>query len=112
MLVLPFKISETEYSLFVAFGKENLDRIAQYDPAEINLRHFGDKWNALQLKDIIITYATEPEVETFLATCREGNPKEAMRHLTRGFKFKPEAGDADMPFSIIFPLPNRINEPS
>lgn len=95
MLTIPLKISESEYVLFVALQDSNIERIKRYDPAQIRPAKFGGDWRNLKLREIHITYATaEDEVEV-TRLCQEGKAMEALKHLTRGFSFRPDMGDHD-----------------
>lgn len=98
MMVLPFQVSSTEYSLFVILQDENLDRMRVYDPAEITISKLSSTVSGLDLKDVIIGYATRPEAQEVVRLCVEGKIKEALRMLSRGWRYRPELGDYDGPY--------------
>jgi hypothetical protein len=100
MMVLPFQLNSAEYSMFVILEDDNIERIKAYDPAEVNVPKMGD-WTRLKLRDVIITYATPQEVAEFTKLCTQDKALEAMRLLSRGFKYKPEAGDHDRPYTSL-----------
>ena len=73
MTVIPFIVSKTQYSIYVILGTDNLERIRQYDPAEITLDKMGELYSGLQLKDVIIGYATDDEVQQVIDMIRTGH---------------------------------------
>lgn len=98
MMVIPFRVSETQYSLYVILGKENLQRIAQYDPAEVTLDKLGEPFAKLTLKDVVIGYATDDEQQQVVGLCASGQVRQALRMISRGFRFRPTGGDYDGPY--------------
>jgi hypothetical protein len=93
---LPFRINDTEYSLFVVFEDENIERIREQDPAEVHLPLLGDRWyKELRLRDVIITYANAEDLKTFHDLCMQDKAREAMQFLCRGFRYRPDRGDND-----------------
>ena len=98
MMVLPFRISDTHYSIFVVLGPENLDRIQRYDPAEVTVNKLGNPFVSLKLKDVIISFATPEEEVKVMELCGSGSPREALQLLSRGFKYRPGQGDYDGPY--------------
>ena len=95
MLSIPVRLNETEYVLFIALQDANIERIKQYDPAEVVLEKLGGDWAKLALKQIHITYATEEDERTITELFREGNVRDAVRFMRRGFKYQPTMGDHD-----------------
>lgn len=98
MMVIPFRINDAQYSLYVILGKDNLERIEQYDPAEVTLNKLGESFASLTVKDVVILYATDAEAEQVVAMCAAGKVREALRMLSRGFRFRPDDGDYDGPY--------------
>jgi hypothetical protein len=95
MFIIPFQVSQTEYTLFIALDQENIDRIKNYDPAEVVKTNLGQPWSGLALKDVIIGFATEEEKNKVMELWKAGQPQKALRLLSRGFKFRPDRGDSD-----------------
>ena len=98
MMVIPFRINSTEYSVFVVFGQENLDRILQYDPAEVTLNKLGAPWDRMRLKDVLIGFATAAEEAEVMRLSGAGEGRKALQMLSRGFRYKPDTGDHDGPY--------------
>jgi len=96
MFVIPVRISATQYSLAIVLQDDNITRIKAYDPAELSIRKMGAPWNTLSLKDIMILYATAEEEKRTFALMEAGDVRGALRLLSRGFKFRPDAGDQDL----------------
>ena len=95
MLSIPVQLNETEYVLIIALQDANIERIKQHDPAEVVPEKLGGNWAKLTLKQIHITYATEEDERTITALFREGNVRDAVRFMRRGFKYQPTMGDHD-----------------
>lgn len=99
MYTIPFQVSPTEFSVFVVMRDENIDRIKAYDPAEVRSEKFGLPWVHLKLKDVIIGYCTaEEEVEIKAITSPE-QTVEMLKKLSRGWAYRPEAGDHDLDYT-------------
>jgi len=98
MLAIPLRISETEYSIFLVLGDDNLERIRAYDPAELSVPKVvaqNPRIARLTLKDVVICYATLAENEELIRLAGEAKFVEALRKLTRGFRYRPKEGDHD-----------------
>lgn len=105
MFCLPIQISPTEFALYIFLQDENLERMRQYDPAEVKMAHLGDAFKgALRLKEILIGWASEEDFERVMELCQRGEPKEALRHLTRGFRYRTDQGDHDGPYLSFKPM--------
>jgi hypothetical protein len=98
MHVIPFRVSNSQYSIVVVLQDENLSRIKEYDPAEVTLDKMGSPWNQLRLKDVIITYATDAEMMKVMRLMASGDVRKGLQLIARGFKFKPAEGDHDGPY--------------
>jgi hypothetical protein len=94
MLSLPFKVSDTEMDLFVILEDDNIERIKQYDPAEIVRSNLGPMAR-LTIRNVVIMYASKADIATVMPMFENGDPNQAMRHLSRGFRYRPDAGDHD-----------------
>jgi hypothetical protein len=99
MIVIPFQVSKTQYSVYVGFDDEGIDRMKAYDPGELTMNKLPPAFRALELKDVIVGYCSEADfTRVQQMMIEDGNPVRALRHLTRGFKFRPDAGDHDGPY--------------
>lgn len=99
MLIIPFNTSSTKYSIFICLKDENIERIKEYDPAEIVVSKFG-QYSKLKLEAIIIGYATDEEESQLINISKDQVP-ESLKNLSRGFKFCPKRGDEDGPYQSI-----------
>jgi hypothetical protein len=101
MITIPFQVSATEYSVYIGLGDDNIERVRQYDPAEVVLSQLGEPFQRLKLKDIVVGYCSEDDFkkvqEIYHAEPTNAGMKKALRYLTRGYKFRPEFGDHDGP---------------
>lgn len=97
MIVLPFQIDNERYSVLLALDDEGLQRVKQYDPAELVLDKLGEPWTHLKLKDVLVTYCNAQDLKRVQELSDEGNPQAAYRYLTRGWVFRPDLGDHDNP---------------
>jgi len=101
MIVIPFQLNDREYSVFVMLQDDNLERIRIYDPAEVQINKLGERFQKLKLKDVIIGYGTDDDQRKVLELCGAGQPREALKYLSRGFAFRPDQGDHDFgPLSL------------
>jgi hypothetical protein len=103
MIVLPFQINARQYSVYIGFDEEGLERMKAYDPGEVVVRDWGLPFARLELKDIIIGYYTAKDFEDIQRLGAEGKGHEALRLLTRGWAFRPEKGDykGGKPLSLL-----------
>lgn len=98
MMMIPFEVGDGEYSVFVILEAENLTRMKDNDPAQLNVWKMPDDFRKLALRDVILASPSEQDIATALHMIRSGNPKGAFGYLSRGFKFKPKEGDNDLPY--------------
>jgi len=110
MFVIPFQINQREYSIFIALQHDNLERIAAYDPAEVQMDKIPLKFARLRLKDILIGYSTEDELRQVLQLLEAGQSRDALKLLARGFAFKPNAGDHDGPYLSLKKQPGETKQ--
>jgi hypothetical protein len=61
MITIPFQVSATEYSVYIGLGDDNIERVRQYDPAEVVLSQLGEPFQRLKLKDIVVGYCSEDD---------------------------------------------------
>lgn len=111
MIVIPFAISETEFSILIGLDEKSIERIRNYDPAAVIMSHiahggFRDK----KLKDISITFASEDDIAHILPLVNNNKTLEALQYLTRGFVFRPDKGDYDGPPLNLRTEPGEIKQ--
>lgn len=106
MVILPFKLNEYEYSIFVVLQDENLDRLKSYDPAEVNVVKMGGAWALLRVREVFIGYATDADLNTVTHLLKNNKIQEALKFLSRGFVYHPALGDNDKAY---VPAPRRSN---
>lgn len=86
------------FDIFLVLEDSSLKRIKEYDPGELNLPKMGAPWDKMTLRNIHILYATEEEAKNLVAAKGLTEMWKQIKHLARGWKFLPEAGDSDEPF--------------
>jgi hypothetical protein len=106
MLIVPLRVSETEFGVFLILEKDNVERIKQYDPIELAIEKIGPPYSALKMTFINILYATKEDLVVFHDLVKHGDLRAAIKHLSRGFKFKPSEGDHDLKYQSIKPKVN------
>ncbi len=95
MFCIPIGIGDRKYTVLVVLQADNIERIREYDPAVVTINSFGEPWNGMKLADVSITFATAEDEKEAFRLCREGMILEAVRFLTRGFRYRPDKGDKD-----------------
>jgi hypothetical protein len=104
MLIMPVQVTPGEYSIFVILEDDNIARIKEHDPAEVNIHKLGSQWSKLRLRDVVIGYlAPGADTREFHRLIGERKMKEALKHLSHGFRYRPEAGDHDANYFSIKP---------
>ena len=95
---IPFPVGTLQFSVMLVLSDESIARIRERDPAELTMRDIiqagGPLLHGRTLKDVVVTYATAEEIETVVKMLAEGRGTEALRLLTRGYRFKPGDDDA------------------
>lgn len=96
MIVIPFSIKQGMYSLMFVLEQDSIDRIKEYDPAQINLQDLTEPFRSMKLDEIHITFGNKEDM-AFVMSQEQGveGLKKVLQHLTRGWKFRPELGDND-----------------
>lgn len=92
MFVIPFRVSETSYSIMVVLEKANLERIREQDPAEVNLSKLGGEWDTLTLKDVIISYATQKDQRKVMELWQGGDVRGGFAMAVTGLRLPPGPG--------------------
>lgn len=106
MLAVPAILIDDDqrYDLCVILQDDNIARMKTYDPAELLTANLPQIYQSRKIRNVIIMYATEEEVPRITAMCRAGQIKEALKYLSRGWVFRPEAGDNDDPYRHVCAL--------
>ena len=99
MMMIPFPVANGVYSVFVILEAENLKRMADNDPAQINVWKMPEEFRRLTLRDVIICTPPPEDVAEAVLLIRAGKAPEAFKYLSRGFQFKPGEGDNDLPYT-------------
>jgi hypothetical protein len=111
MFVMPFQVTDTEYSIYVGFTQDSMQRMMAYDPAELQLSKLPlDRFRelGLTLKDIVFGFCSEQDQEHAMKLMQEADdPRPGLQYLTRGFVFRPRMGDHDGPPLSIKPDPDK-----
>lgn len=93
--------------MLIVLAQENIERIRQYDCAEVIWSQLPPEYSQRRPGTIGVGFATAAElfeIERMSATDPDWKEK-AFKLLTRGFIFKPEAGDHDFG-------PTKLGEPT
>ena len=108
MFCLPIQVSDNEYAVYVFLEDENLERMRAYDPAVVTTQAFGGRFASLRCKEVVVGYATAEDLNIVMGMCSEGKVKDALRHLTRGFRYRPDQGDHDGPYLSLKPSKDQL----
>lgn len=96
MFSIPVKLKNTQkMDLFIFLQDENLERMKLYDPAEVVKKLLPVEFQNLEIRNVIIGYATHEDFLKITTMCKDGTSFEALRYLTKGFKYRPDLGDSD-----------------
>lgn len=99
MIVIPLKCGEAEMDIFVVLEDDNIQRIQQYDPAEIVHHQMGQPWADLAIRNVVVSYASPTDMLTIKVMLEhDRDVAAALRYLSRGFAFRPDKGDTDQPY--------------
>lgn len=98
MMMIPFRVGGDSYSVFVILEAENVARMKDNDPAQINVWKLPEEFRRLTLRDVIIATPSPEDIAEAILLLRSGKPKNALEMLSRGFAFKPKEGDNDLPY--------------
>jgi|SRR5215471_735312 len=101
MIVIPIPLSPSRYNVFIALEEKNLERMKAHDPAQFEPAKMGLPFSAMELNTILIGYATQDDIEEARKMVAEGKGHEIPRRMSRGFQFRPEAGDSDGPYKKV-----------
>ncbi len=98
MMMIPFEVGSGEYSVFVILEAENLTRMKDNDPAQINVWKLPGEYRRLALRDVIISTPAPEDIAEAVLLIRSGKPLDALKFLSRGFSYKPKEDDNDLPY--------------
>jgi len=96
MHAIPIQINSSEYDLFILLEPFNIERIQQYDPAEIVCSCLGPRWINLRLSRIRITYMKAEDAPVIARLAETRDIRGLTQYLARGFEFRPDLGDEDV----------------
>ena len=80
----------TKDALIVVLGPDNLERMKKADPAEFALATSG-----YNLVNPIILLCYEEQTPELMTLLQSGDLEKIVKHLRRGFEFRPDKGDHD-----------------
>ena len=101
MIVIPFSLNAREYSIFVALQDDNVDRMKQYDSAQVDVSAMPPEFRHKRLMKVIVGWATTEDIQHVIALGLDDKGAEALQYLSRGFEFRPDKGDYDgAPLSV------------
>ena len=105
IMVIPFQVSPTEYAILIVLQQGNLDRIKEYDPAQIPIEDMpASVIKGLKLKDILIAYATKEECQQMMDDAKLGlSISKTLQMINRGWRVRPECGDDTQTKTILPP---------
>lgn len=91
MIIIPL---ETDFhrhdALIVVLGPDNLERMKQGDPAEVQLKQLRQAGKHLVDPALVLCYEVpSPEL------IQQGDLVAVIKHLQRSWQFRPEKGDHD-----------------
>lgn len=98
MQLIPVTISTLEFDLWVILEHENMERLRAYDPGEIIVDKFPEPWRSMRVRNIQLCYATPLDMAEVTMRLKAGEIQTALKFLSRGFKYRPDAGDHDDPY--------------
>lgn len=89
--------------MLIALAEENIERIKQYDQAEVIWSQLPSEYANRMPASIGISFCSSQEqAEIERLSARDPDWKEkAFKLLTRGFEFKPELGDHDFGPTVL-----------
>lgn len=87
-------------ALIVVLTKENLERMREADPFDVQVRNLGPVVVGFKATDVDIIIAYEEDESFLMEAQKSGDIRALLAHIERGRKHRPELGDATKPFSI------------
>jgi hypothetical protein len=95
LLLLTQVLRNGTVNLLIVMSEENIERIKQYDQAEVHWGQLPPEYSMRKPRTIGVGYATEAEMVQIEKLVMKGKKDEAFALVTRGFKYRPEKGDHD-----------------
>lgn len=96
MIVIPFQVGPSQYSVFVGIEEDGMARLREHDPAQFEPSKLGPRWQSLVLVEVLVGYVTPEDIARVHAAAAAGETiRSAILHLVRGWKFDPAQGDHD-----------------
>jgi|SRR5580765_6035441 len=96
MIGIPFRTpGASTYALVLVMEDSSMERLKVHDPAMLDVYKMGEPWASLQLISITIAYESAEDCAKISNWVRENQIGRVMKHITRGFKYRPELGDDD-----------------
>lgn len=104
IMTIPLQVNDGEYIIVIALPQSSIDRIKKRDPAEIPVNQMGEPFDHLRLRDVYITYYDEKDDQVIRRKVAEYDIKGALEVLRRGWAYRPELGDNNLPPMNIKPV--------
>lgn len=102
MIAIPLQRDSKSYDVILVLEKENIDRMMAYDPMQFRIGELPEPYSKLRCGQIRMLYATGEEMRHLMENSHDFQSMIAcLKHLERGWKFRPEMGDGEQPFSDI-----------
>lgn len=101
MISIPMQVNDLLYDLFVILEDENIERIKNYDPAEIVTQNMPKPWRSMSIRNVILMRATSEEMIHITSLHNFDDVKAAIKNLSRGWKYKPKSGDNDGSYQML-----------
>lgn len=103
MLLLTRVRRNGKVDLLIALAEENIERIRKYDAAEVNWTVLPPEYSTRTPQTIGVTFCTQAEQDEIehLSKSDPNWKEKAFKMLTRGFEYKPEAGDHDFGPTVL-----------
>jgi len=105
MMLAPLQINAEEYIIICALQDENLERIKQKDPAQLQIYRLGEPFSKLNLREVHLTHITDKEMEVIQTMISNGEDVRGfLKKLCSGWKYRPDKGDNDLPPATLKPV--------
>lgn len=92
MLCIPVQNGPSTYVIFMCLMDETIQRIKDYDPADIDFSNLPEPWRNMRCTGIMLGYSTVEDFERVKTLAASGHGREVFEYLSRGKKF---IGDKD-----------------
>src|SRR5262245_35027602 len=94
MIIIPYKVNPSQYSVFIALEAQNILRMQNYDPIQLTPERFGPPFTSLALRHIIVGFVSEDDRQQF-QTMTHDKLEGMLQHLSKGWKSRPPSGGND-----------------